>query len=160
MFQDVFEYLALLFKAEKLELSEKEIECIDNKDSPKLRDGITFISNHGNGQIVLTKTVDSNMEIGMFLSEVLKLLCVLPGIIAIDANGFVKKDNDLVFTWASPGSGILLHNGKNKLLIDSSNTTKKLVAYCKSLTNVQFGNLWFERHNAISDLMSSGFSAK
>ena len=119
-----------------------------------------MIPNKENGQIVLTKTISAGLKIGEFVAKVVQLIGVIPGIIRVDAQGFVGKNTDLVFQWAAPNSGMILANEKFKFLIDSGHDARELANYFKSMENTQFQQNWFDRHDSISDLQSSGLHLK
>ena len=119
-----------------------------------------MIPNKENGQIVLTKTISAGLNIGEFVAKVVRLIGVIPGVIKVDAQGFVGKKSNLVFQWAAPNSGMILPNEKFKFLIDSGFDTQELTTYFKNMSNVQFQQNWYNRHDSIASLQSSGLNLK
>ena len=79
----------------------------------------------------------------------------------IDAQGFITNDEkDNVFTFASPNSAITLQNSKSFILFDSPETTKETYNYFKNMNDKTLLSHWFNAHNIISNLSTSGFVAK
>lgn len=72
----------------------------------------------------------------------------------------MKQNDDLIFTFGSQNSAIDLSNGKNFMFLDSTQKRKELFEYFQGMTNEKFTQQWFESHNRVSDLMSSGFTVE
>ena len=97
------------------------------------------------------------MEISEFIRSVVMLLS-FPGILSIDLQGFVSDPfGDMVFQYASQNSALRLHNGMNSIWLDSAQAKEETIEYFDKMNNKDFLNAWFENHNRLSSLISSGF---
>ena len=106
--------------------------------------------------MIITKNVSKGEAIP-FILELLQLL-QFPGYFMLDAQGFItNEEHDSVFTFASPNSAITLQNEKSFILLDSPETSKETYNYFKSMNDKTLLSHWFNSHNLISDLSSSGF---
>ena len=92
MFKALLKQIKNLFDGEFPDLDEAEKKCMSAKNSPFLREKITFLpgGRFGKGQIVMTKTIDRDFQ--NFFRDFFYGLRI-PGIFSIDAHGFVQNSD-------------------------------------------------------------------
>ena len=118
MFKALLKQIKNLFDGEFPDLDEAEKKCMSAKNSPFLREKITFLpgGRFGKGQIVMTKTIDPDFQ--NFFSDFFYGLRI-PGIFSIDAHGFVQNsDGEPVFIFGSKNSSIELWDGSQAIYLD------------------------------------------
>ena len=83
------------------------------------REGVKLLNGgkFGNGRIVMTKTLNDNIDIGIFMTELLDAIR-FPGELSLDAHGFCQtKKGEPIFIFGSLNSGIKLWNDKQSVLL-------------------------------------------
>ena len=83
------------------------------------REGVKLLNGgkFGNGRIVMTKTLNDNIDIGIFMTELLDAIR-FPGELSLDAHGFCQtKKGEPIFIFGSLNSGIKLWNEKQSVLL-------------------------------------------
>lgn len=87
-------------------------------------------------------------------------LLSFPGYFAVDAHGFIKQQDEVGFQFASQSTSLTIFNDKNVTFLHSTKSREALYNFFKPMTGPEFLTNWFQNHDAISDLMSSGYSPK
>jgi UDP-glucose 4-epimerase len=72
-------------------------------------------------------------------------------------HAFVKKDNDLVFQFASLGTVLELINSLDHFYISNSVDSQTLIDFWKSKTVSDINTMWFDSHDNATRLHMSGF---
>ena len=126
------------------------------------REGIKVIGGKagvqsGLGRLIMTKNITMDMEISEFIKSIVMLLS-FPGRLSVDLQGFVSDPfGDQAFQFASQNSALKLQNEKKFIHLDSTKARKETIEYFQQMNNKDFLNDWFENHNRVSALLSSGF---
>ena len=112
------------------------------------------------GRIELTKNIRHD-QCPTFIAELIDILD-FPCWLSIDAFGFVQDpEKDLTgFQWVSKASGLVLMNDQTRILIDDYEIRLELYNQFLNMNGETFLQKWFESHNRISRLQSSGFGPK
>ena len=112
---------------------------------------------YGNGLIELTKNVNHE-ETPAFVKKLVELVR-FPCILRVDAHGFVREKADEItgFQFASQNSAIQLSNEKNHVLMTNEETVRPVIDYFDQMTGQEFLGKWYESHDRIAELASSGF---
>ena len=92
------------------ELDADEKNAFNSKYPSILREGVRFVpgGRFGKGRIIMTKTVDENFN--DFFEKLIESLR-FPGILSVDAHGFVEtREGEPIFLFGSINSSIKLWN--------------------------------------------------
>ena len=177
MFEDTVATLYKLFDEKNLAiLDEEEKDALPAKHTVHLRyklfqvsyniikfsEGVKIIRGRAgiystNGRVILTKNIEPGMAIGKFIAEIVLLLS-FPGCLFVDLHGFViDSDDKPVFQYGSQNSALTLQNEENHIFLDSPKEKEKTYTYFENMSNDEIGKKWFDRHNQVSNLLTSGF---
>ena len=105
----------------------------------------------------MTKNIDSTTDISSEIKSIL-LLLKFPGSLHLDCQGFIEDpQKDIVFQYASQNSALPLQNGKNHIFLDTPVSLGETIRHFEKMSNQDIVDLWFETHNRISGLSTSGF---
>ena len=99
------------------ELDADEKNAFNSKHTSILREGVRFVpgGRFGKGRIIMTKTVDENFN--DFFEKLIESLR-FPGILSVDAHGFVEtREGEPIFLFGSINSSIKLWNEEQTVLI-------------------------------------------
>ena len=144
-----------------LDLSTDEKKILERKLENHLKEGISFwTANSGvysnKGQIQFRKIISDKLMLPTFLGDLTELLS-FPGVISIDFHGLLKSpEGNLIYKFASQNSGIKLDSTRNFVRLEDSKTLKALSEKLRTTDYSQYLEKWFDSHDVISDLSSSG----
>ena len=100
MFRNEMKFLFSDLSEKFPELTKEERECMSNRESPILREGVRVIptgGQSGKGRIIITKTIDANTVVSDEIWEICKKIR-FPCHLRIDGNGFLEnKKGDIIF---------------------------------------------------------------
>ena len=125
------------------------------------REGVTmWLGNTGfyydNGRFALQKNIENNVK--NFVSDAVNLLS-FPCVIYIDYAGFMKSEKEKIFTFPSAATCLQLINEKDSYLLIDSDSKSYFKNFWNSLSDAEILNRWFDAHDSVSYLSSSGLTS-